>query len=184
MSSPTTSAKAVRSTSTPATGSTTTGKPTPSNWTEATKLQVRKKGPTLTAARASQAGVDTPVGGHAVTYGTGDWLISQGTHLLEILSAASFPGAYEILHEGQLTLSPADRQQLERTLGLGATASVVSLIAAVERLAAIEVGTIKIDFSPGQLAEIKHRAAKRGHTVQRELELAVERVSGDIFHNQ
>ena len=51
---------------------------------------------------------------------------------------------------------------LETRLGVGATRSVASLLAAVDRLATIEVGRIRLDLSPSQLEELKGRAKKRG----------------------
>jgi hypothetical protein len=70
---------------------------------------------------------------------------------------------------------------LEQTLGLGATRTPADLVKAVERLAAIHVGTIQIDFTPGQLDEIAHRATKRGHTIQQELQAVVDRIREELF---
>lgn len=55
---------------------------------------------------------------------------------------------------------------LEDRLGVGATRSVASLIAAVDRLAQIEVGRIRLPLSPNQLEELKGRADKRGISLQ------------------
>jgi hypothetical protein len=41
---------------------------------------------------------------------------------------------------------------------------------------------VKVEFSPGQLEEIAHRAAKRGRSVEAELNAAVDRIKDEIFH--
>jgi hypothetical protein len=56
------------------------------------------------------------------------------------------------------------------------------LVAAIERLASIAIGAVKVEFSPGQLEEIAHRAAKRGRSVEAELNAAVDRIKDEIFH--
>lgn len=83
---------------------------------------------------------------------------------------------------GSLTLTQPDCLRLEDTLGLGSTQSVATLVQAVERLASMKVGDIRIPFSPGQLAELQHRASKRGRTVQAEMEAVVKRIEDELFY--
>ena len=99
-----------------------------------------------------------------------------------IVPADHFPAPYEIVDTQTLHLSAADRERLERTTGLASTRTAADLLAAVERLAKIQIGSIAIEFTPGQLEELARRATKRGHTIRQELELAVDRVKGEIFH--
>jgi hypothetical protein len=83
---------------------------------------------------------------------------------------------------GRLTLSGADCNRLEETLPLGCTQSPSSLVAAVERLASLRFGDIRIPFTPGQLQEIQHRAAKRGRTVEAEMQAVVDRIRDELFY--
>jgi hypothetical protein len=81
-----------------------------------------------------------------------------------------------------LVLSPADVRQLDELLGLGATVSGERLVQAIERLASIKVGDIRIPFTPGQLAELSHRAQKRGRTVDAEMRAVVARIEDELFY--
>ena len=86
-----------------------------------------------------------------------------------------------IVDEGGQLLSQAICDRLELTTGLGSTRTPEDLCTAVERLAKISIGTIQIDFTPGQLEEIHHRAVKRGRTVKQELQAVVDRIREAIF---
>jgi hypothetical protein len=81
-----------------------------------------------------------------------------------------------------LQLSSAEIRALDDLLGLGATRSGPDLVKAVERLASLRFGDIRIPFTPGQLAEIQHRAAKRGRTVQAEMQAVVDRLQDELFY--
>lgn len=83
---------------------------------------------------------------------------------------------------GSLLLSQPDCQRLEDTLGLGATQTVETLVKAVERLASMKIGDIRIPFTPGQLAELQHRASKRGRTVEAEMRAVVARIEDELFY--
>lgn len=101
---------------------------------------------------------------------------------MDAATPAHLDQRYETIEEGALSLPAAACRQLDETLGIGATRTAVQLIAAVERLARIEIGTIRIGFTPGQLEELAHRAEKRGHTVLQELQAVVRRIEDEIFH--
>lgn len=77
---------------------------------------------------------------------------------------------------------PAECHQLEETLGLGATRSPESFVAAVARLASMKIGDIRIPFTPGQLAELQHRAQKRGRSLEAEMKAVVARIEDEIFY--
>jgi len=81
-----------------------------------------------------------------------------------------------------LTLTLIQCGRLEETLGIGATRSFEQLVKAVERLAAIKVGEIKLPFTPGQLTELKHRAEKRGRTIEQEMKAVVDRIRDELFY--
>ena len=85
--------------------------------------------------------------------------------------------------EPGLHLSPRQVAQVEAALGVSVPfSSPESLVAAVERLASVGFGDIRVPFTPGQLAEIAHRAAKRGRTVDAELKAVVDRIQDELFY--
>jgi hypothetical protein len=176
MSSPTTSPPTRASTSTTATASKAEG----SNWTKASgKLSLRMKGQTHTATRLTARLVVEDLG---ITAQPGDWLVNNLRGLVTaVIAPKDFPGAYEVIQEGTLTLSRTDREGLEETLGIGTTRTPLDLAHAVGRLARIQIGEIVVPFTPGQLEELKHRAEKRGQTVQQAMQAVVDRLKDEIF---
>lgn len=125
--------------------------------------------------------VELPAG-ERVEVRAGDWLITRGQTIVDWARADALDRTYEMILDGELRLPRVVVQRLERTTGIGTGRDPYALVEAVERLAAIAIGTIHVEFTPGQLDEIAHRARKRGHTVQQELEAAVDRVKDEIFH--
>lgn len=119
--------------------------------------------------------------GRTVTTTTGDWLIQRGKQTIDVVGDAVLRDRYQIVEAGALSVPNATCIRLETTLGVGATQSLDRLVAAVERLASISIGTIKIDFTPGQLTEIATRAKKRGQTIQQALQATVDRIREDLF---
>jgi hypothetical protein len=83
-----------------------------------------------------------------------------------------------------LLLSRAECNAVEETTGIGTTRSAGELTAAIDRLASIKVGDIRIPFTPGQLEEIAHRASKRGRTVEEEMKAAVARIEDELFYRK
>lgn len=81
-----------------------------------------------------------------------------------------------------LHLSPIQVAALERALGSPASLTAPGLIHAVERLTALQVGELSLPITPGQLAELQHRARKRGRTVQDEMKAVVARIHDELFH--
>jgi hypothetical protein len=81
-----------------------------------------------------------------------------------------------------LTLTPVECDQIATALGLGSRPTAASILTAVERLAALHIGDIRIPFTPGQLAELQHRAGKRGRTVEAEMRAVVARVEEELFY--
>ena len=161
----------MRSTSTPAPASTSTE-----------KVRVRHRGQPLTATRLREARpIDLPNGNHVVGQ-VDDWIITRGQQIVDWAPSDTLTHAYEVLVEGELRLPPYIVRRLEETLGIGNGRDPHALVEAVERLATITIGTVRVSFSPGQLDELAHRAKKRGRTVEQELRAAVDRVQDEIFH--
>jgi hypothetical protein len=149
----------------------------------AAKLPLRRKGATFTAVRVTTAHTITDLDSSTHPVQVGDWVILtlSGTPIGH-LTAAEFPGIYEVVVEGTLTLTLQDRDLLERTTGVGTTRTAPELIAACQRLARIGIGDVQIPFTPGQLEEIAYRAQKRGITVARAIQDVIDRLSGELFH--
>ena len=81
-----------------------------------------------------------------------------------------------------ITLSPLDVATLEAALGVSVPLTAASLIDKVERLTALRIGDIRVPFTPGQLAELQHRALKRGRTVEAEMRAVVDRLQDELFY--
>lgn len=146
------------------------------------KVGLRRKGATLQGVRVQSATLVTLPDGTDRRVAVGDWLIYQGPYLLAICPDADFPGAtYEVVAEGTLMLTIQDRELLEATVGIGATRSVMTLVAAVQRLARIKIGDVTVPFTPGQLEELKLRADKRGQTVAQAIKAVVDRIRDELF---
>lgn len=143
---------------------------------------MKRKVPTLTAKRVATPGHAQLPDGSEILTAPSDYLIAVGTQLLDVVTAKQLDVNYDVIREGDLTLTREECRRLEATTGLGSTGSGPALCAAVERLAAIEVGEVKIEFTPGQLEEIAYRAKKRGRTVFDELSAVVARIKDELFH--
>lgn len=111
----------------------------------------------------------------------GDWLVMQGSIVIAVITDAAFPGPYEIVLEGTLVLGPYDRDKLEELTGLGTTRSAADLVAAINRLARIRIGDVQVQFTPGQLEELKTRADKRNQTVLQAMQAVVDRIKDELF---
>jgi hypothetical protein len=81
-----------------------------------------------------------------------------------------------------LHLTPVEVDQIAQALGLGARPTGPSILAAIDRLAAIRIGDIRLPFTPGQLDELRHRAMKRGRTVEAEMRAVVARIEDELFY--
>jgi hypothetical protein len=184
MSSKTTSPPVPDSTSTPATASTKepAAPLVPLSVARLDKVPLRRKGATLQAVRVTHDHSVTMPDETVVIARVGDWVILSGSIIIAYLKDRDFPGPYEIVAEGTLTLSLQDRELLERTTGLGTTRTPMELVAAIQRLARIGIGDVQIPFTPGQLEEIAYRATKRGITLQRAVQDVIDRISGELFH--
>lgn len=135
----------------------------------------------FTATRIIHPGVYPLATGRVEQAHPGDWLISRGSTIFQVLTPAAFDSLCEPVVEGGLFIPPVSCAILERTLGVGSCRSLAALQTRVDQLARLEIGGIRVDFTPGQLDELAHRAAKRGLTVEEEVRRVVEKLSGDLF---
>lgn len=149
----------------------------------ADRAQVRRRTSPLLAVQATSAQtIELPDGSkHAVQ--KGDWLISRGQTLVDWARMFALDERYEYVQSGELKIPVHLAKEIERSVGIGATRDAATLVKAIERVAAIEIGRVRIDFTPGQLEELKARAVKRGRTVQQELEAVVSRIKDELFWN-
>jgi hypothetical protein len=141
---------------------------------------VRERTPTLTAVRLTADKLVVLADGRDISAHAGDWLITRGQSTVDVVGDARLDARYQ-REEGGMRLSSTHCARLEQTTGVGATRTPEDLCTAVERLAKIAIGTIQIDFTPGQLEEISARAIKRGRTVKQELQAVVDRIREEIF---
>jgi hypothetical protein len=183
MSSPTTSPPTAGSTSTSGTASTDRGLPTLPVAPLPARVPLRRKLSNLIAVRAHKQEQVRVIGdaGEAVV-DPGDWVILQDTYVIQVVKDKDFPpAAFEIITEGALTIPRGAQELLEETLGVGSCRSPVELIAAVQRLASIRIGDVRIPFTPGQLEELQHRAKKRGQSIEQAVKAVVDRIRDELF---
>lgn len=110
-----------------------------------------------------------------------DWLVIRNEQVIDVCDDAHLASGYQIIEEGTF-LPKAVCVEMETITGLGSTRNPAELLKAVDRLARISIGGVKIEFTPGQLEEIKHRAGKRGLTVEKEIERIVDRIKDELFY--
>lgn len=112
----------------------------------------------------------------------GEYLITTTTnHVIDVVTPATLTKQYEILQDS-LSVSQAARRTLEDRLGPGTAENENTLVAAVLRATAVTLGGIALDFTPGQLEELTHRASKRGRTLHQELAAAVDAMKDQLFY--
>jgi hypothetical protein len=81
-----------------------------------------------------------------------------------------------------LHLSPIEVAKLETALGVSAPLTPASLVAAVERLTGLHLGELRLALTPGQLEELRHRAMKRGRTLDAEMQAVLGRLHDELFY--
>jgi hypothetical protein len=145
-------------------------------------VRVRRLQPALLASRLKAPEAIELPDGRTVLGATGDWRVYRGTTTLDLVPPTRFPKDYELIPEVGLTLSPSDCTRLEQTTGLGTTQIPITFISAVEQLASLSIGDVRLEFTPGQLAELHHRASKRGRSIELEIKAVVDRIRDEIFH--
>lgn len=144
---------------------------------------MRKKGGWATAAPVEHPGqVVSRVDQQLIMTKPGDYLVTQGSLILAVVDEKTLENEYDTKQDGEMLIAPAIKRKLEDRLGLGSCANGVALLGAVERLAKISAGEIEIQFTPGQLEELNHRASKNNRTLTQELQIVVKRIEDELFH--
>lgn len=144
-------------------------------------MPVRPRRATLTAVRVEgPKTIEMPAGDTMQAF-AGDYLITRGQQVVDLVRSGTLEDRYEPVEEGRLTVSPAVCRRIESTLGIGSTKDARLLAEAIERVATIGIGEVRIEFTPGQLEELKHRATKRGHGVKEEIRAVIDRIRDEIF---
>jgi hypothetical protein len=143
----------------------------------------RKADPAVyTVVPAGSAQVVSVLGGQRYAH-PGDLLITNEQGIaVDVLPPDALSQFYEPADpDGTLTLSPSEVSRCAKLLRLGATKSAAEFTQAVEALVHVSIGGVEVVWSPGQVAELKHRAAKRNQTVQQYVEQLVARFTQDIW---
>lgn len=111
----------------------------------------------------------------------GDWVVTRGATIVDILPHYTFQQRYETADERLLTLTGAQRSAVEQALGFGSTETADHLVTAAQRLARLKVGAIDIVFTPGQWEHLAHRAEKMGLSVEALCRRLVDRITLEFF---
>lgn len=147
------------------------------------RFTVRSKpGPLSTAYRVVKTTELTLPDGRVTFAKAGDYVVSRGSAVIEVLAQDHFWHLYESTEDGILSLPGHVRGQIEKDLGIGSTETPEHLAAAVSRLARLSVGNIEIDFTPGQWEDLAHRAKKRGIPTRALLQQIVDRITSELWN--
>ncbi len=157
---------------------------TPETAPEKTRQQVRRKNGSapLTVVPIPKAGLMTIRGETSYAH-AGDMLLTEADGSpIEVVPAEVLAELYEPFPEGEIILSPEHITRIAKVLRFGATKTAADLTKAVEQMAAIRIGGIKVEFNPAQVEELKNRAAKRGWTVEKYMQYLVDRFTQDLWN--
>lgn len=80
-----------------------------------------------------------------------------------------------------LVVSPEARGKLENILSGGDLKGGDDLVMRVDQLARMEIGGVRVQFTPAQIAEIKSKAERNGDTLQSYTEKLVNQMAGFFF---
>lgn len=114
----------------------------------------------------------------------GDYVIYYDNGVaVAVCGPQEFARTYEVLpDEGQtLLLSTADLQAIAPSLRFGATQSTKDFVQAVQGLASVSIGEVKVPFTPGQIAELKLRADKQRLSYEAYVKLIVQHILDNFF---
>ncbi len=131
-----------------------------------TILRVRKREQTLTlvARKLTAPQQFSTIDGRVRPGEIGDYVLSYENGVaVDVVGPQELARAYEtIVPEAQLTLTPEQITRIAKCVRFGGTATAESLVSAIESLAFVAIGEHRLPFTPGQIAELKLRADKRG----------------------
>lgn len=145
--------------------------------TSSPKLRVRRRGKILTAHKLTERKTITLPNGFPTQGYPGDYAITSEGHIVDLVTTLT---DYEIVQEG-LFLPDHVRAEVERVLGVGAMKSPKDLVHAAERLAKLEIGQLRVDFSPGQWEELSRKAVVQSQSVEEYLARLVKKFTADIW---
>jgi hypothetical protein len=143
---------------------------------------VRLKGQTFTAVPVVSTHTAVLPLGTEVTASVGDWTITQGERVVDVVSGKELYRKYDPVGSDGLILRTDHRSRIDRTLGIGSTETPDHLVTAIERLARLRIGDVRVDFTPGQWEHLQHRAGKMGITTDALLHRVVERITSEIWN--
>lgn len=78
-------------------------------------------------------------------------------------------------------VDPRNRDRLEQILSGGTLRDAEDLVAKVQKLASLEIGEIRVDWTPGQLRELQEYARRNRKTLQEVVKATVERMGAQFF---
>lgn len=164
---------------------TTTTPPTSTDFSHRKRIVVRAKPSqkTLSAFQLTAPEAFTLPDGEDVRGRNGEWVLLHGLIVVDVIPPAMFAERFEEVVENTLTIAGTVRARLEKALGFGSTLTPEHLAAAVERLARLSIGTIDLDFTPGQWEELQHRASKRGISLEALVQQVVDRITSEFWQS-
>lgn len=145
------------------------------------RRKIRPKVHDLQAYQATTPEILSALSGTQYHAEVGAWVILRGGVVIDCLSDQEFTRLYEVVPEKGMTLAPADQATLDQVLGFGATRSSAQLTACVQKLARLEIGEIRVTFTPAQWDELNSRAKKRGWPISKYMEQLVARLTQDVW---
>ena len=119
--------------------------------------------------------------GTFITTQVGEWLITREDRVVDVVSTHELKKRYEPTEKEGVLVNGDSRSRIERSLGVGSTETPEMLATAVERMARLKIGDIRVDFTPGQWEHLTHRAEKMGLPVGDMLKRLVDRFTQDLW---
>lgn len=91
--------------------------------------------------------------------------------------------AHVIPSDRIVVLEPTTRQRLEEILQGGGLVNAHDLLSKVQRLADLQIGEIRIDFTPGQWEELKNLARRNSRQLVEVVEATVRGMESIFFNH-
>ena len=110
----------------------------------------------------------------------GDLLIVEqnGAHI-DVVAPEALHEFYTPLDDDDLTLSGDQVTRCAKVLPVGSTLDPERFTQAIE--SRITLAGVELEFTPGQRAELQHRAEKRGWTVDKYVQYLLDRFTQDMW---
>lgn len=83
--------------------------------------------------------------------------------------------------ERTLIIPAVERRQLEEILHGGHLQSADDLVKKVDKLARLEIGEVRLDFTPGQLSELRRYASRNRKTFEQVMQETVTAIGTQFF---